>query len=434
MKITGFISGKASIMSDDLTGAMDSGMQLLRYGENPFVVMEQKYINEISQYTDILVVDTESRNLYPWQACIKVNEVMRMLCENGLKLVYKKVDSTLRGNIGNEIEAVLQDSIHDMVVFCPAIPMNGRIIKNGYHYLNNRLITDSDLAQDLFSPVNHAYIPDIICEQSRIKTSVIKLEDVRRGENHMCRIIKENYLEGCKVAVADAVDSRDLEHISFAVKSSNLKLLPCGSAGLFASLCTDTGTAPEKKIEKSNDENKKPVLTVSGSPAEVSKKQIKAAREYGIDVVKFDFASINKQEVMQRIEKFLLQGKDIIVDGAGSGKEKIRSLYNGDKSRLYDDSKRIQSILFEILNNAIKKVKLSGVLIAGGDTAVNICRKLEAKAIKITGEVEPLIPSGKIIGGRADGIEVVTKAGGFGKEDTLIKGIKYLKGELLYGR
>lgn len=93
---------------------------------------------------------------------------------------------------------------------------------------------------------------------------------------------------------------------------------------------------------------------------------------------------------------------------------------------------RIQEVLSGILKAITEKVKLSGVIIIGGDTAVNICRKFDVKGLKIIGEVEPFVPAGLMLGFAECDLPVVTKAGGFGSEDVIINAARYLSGEKHY--
>jgi len=57
----------------------------------------------------------------------------------------------------------------------------------------------------------------------------------------------------------------------------------------------------------------------------------------------------------------------------------------------------------------------------GGDTAFAAAEGLGAKGIEIKGQLEPYIPYGEWIGGVSPGLPVVTKAGGFGKENSLVE-------------
>ena len=87
----------------------------------------------------------------------------------------------------------------------------------------------------------------------------------------------------------------------------------------------------------------------------------------------------------------------------------------------------IPPALAEAVENIVSAHKLGGLFLSGGDIAVAVCRRLSVSAIRVHGEVEPGIPAGEAIGGQSDGTRVVTKAGGFGTADALVKSIMYLE-------
>ncbi len=71
------------------------------------------------------------------------------------------------------------------------------------------------------------------------------------------------------------------------------------------------------------------------------------------------------------------------------------------------------------LSAILRDARAGGIVLTGGDTALLVCRILEAKGIRLGREILPGIPWGRIIGGSADGTAVATKAGGFGEPEAL---------------
>ena len=60
------------------------------------------------------------------------------------------------------------------------------------------------------------------------------------------------------------------------------------------------------------------------------------------------------------------------------------------------------------------------LFLTGGDTADAVLTFAGGKGIRILGEVVTGVVEGTLIGGPLDGLPVVTKAGAFGGEDTLV--------------
>ncbi|SPE42145.1 conserved hypothetical protein [Candidatus Sulfopaludibacter sp. SbA3] len=61
------------------------------------------------------------------------------------------------------------------------------------------------------------------------------------------------------------------------------------------------------------------------------------------------------------------------------------------------------------------------LVLSGGDTAAAVCRLIGARRIDLCDEILPGIPWGILRCGRFDGVPVVTKSGGFGAPDALIR-------------
>jgi uncharacterized protein YgbK (DUF1537 family) len=68
----------------------------------------------------------------------------------------------------------------------------------------------------------------------------------------------------------------------------------------------------------------------------------------------------------------------------------------------------------------VERERWDMVGLVGGDGARAALNSLGASGIRIAGSLLEGIPAGVIVGGRADGLPVFTKAGGFGAEDALV--------------
>ena len=94
------------IIADDFTGALDTGVQFAAYGAATRVMVKDQ-VDFASCDAQVLVVDTETRHLPPEKAYQIVEELTRAACRAGIRYIYKKTDSALRGTIGAELAAVL---------------------------------------------------------------------------------------------------------------------------------------------------------------------------------------------------------------------------------------------------------------------------------------------------------------------------------------
>lgn len=436
---------RLGVIADDLTGAMDAGVQLLKKGIGARVLIDYEKGDEAVRDTDVVIVNTQSRNIDPQPAYIKVKESIGFLNRNEIEFIYKKVDSTLRGNIGKELDAVLDSSDKELVLLAPALPFNGRNTLGGYQYVNGVKLEETEFGSDPFSPVRHSYIPSIISRQSSRDVSTLDLETIRKGEKALAAEILRAYNQGCRIIVMDAVEDGDLEIIARAAQDLRIRALLCGSAGLFQHmpflLGRDEvdGELEEGRIvrpQKAGGSSRGPVVVLSGSPAAASKRQIEFAAEHlnnaGVINLAGDFQSglkINGVEEMRKIRERiegLLPGCDVlIIDAAGGDRKSLLRHYGGNVQLLHRDSNMLLDLLSGILSDILDKVEVKGLVMIGGDTAFQICKNLGVYGISILGEIEPYVPAGILMGGKLDGLPVVTKAGGFGSQTVLISAMGF---------
>ncbi|NLJ96452.1 MAG: four-carbon acid sugar kinase family protein, partial [Clostridiales bacterium] len=265
------------VLADDLTGSMDAGVQLHNDGYTVKIAVDPSSLDVVSENTDIIIINSESRNVPKMQASSKVQYCVQKLQEMGCDLIYKKVDSTLRGNIGIELEAVLNQLDVDCIILAPALPFNERTTVNGIHYVGGLRLQDTELAKDPFSPIYSSSIREIIRKQSSISSANLTIDIIRDSVAVTAKVMEEMINSGFKVIVCDAIDNGDLTCIAKASNRLSHSIVFCGSAGLFKYL-VDTGRInqptnfPKEQIQYSNQSDS--VLVLSGSPASISKKQI----------------------------------------------------------------------------------------------------------------------------------------------------------------
>lgn len=105
------------MIADDLTGACDAGVAFAP----AYVVLGDSWPGA----AEALVFSTASRNDTPAAAAEKVRRLRMRLPAS--RVLFKKIDSVMRGNVRAELEAM---EIAGAVV-CPAFPEQGRTVKNG---------------------------------------------------------------------------------------------------------------------------------------------------------------------------------------------------------------------------------------------------------------------------------------------------------------
>lgn len=127
---------KVIIVADDLTGASDTGVQFVKAGLKASVLFQPTF-EDMSRYKeeDVLIVDTDSRSMSSERAYNEVSQVVQPFLQGDSHLFFKKIDSTLRGNIGVELQALMDLGRFDAAVIAPAYPDANRSTAYGIHYV-----------------------------------------------------------------------------------------------------------------------------------------------------------------------------------------------------------------------------------------------------------------------------------------------------------
>jgi len=413
------------VIADDFTGACDVGIQFKKVGLETIVLTNAETYRKIKNF-DVTVIDTESRNDPPDVAYDKVREAVKALKNMGARLKYKKVDSTLRGNIGVELDAVIDELDLKAVIVSPAFPATNRLTLNGRQLVNGIPLEKTEFAKDAVNPVKDSHIPTLIKKQTRRKTELIDISKIREGIEPLKRRIQNLIKNGCEILVADAETEDDLRVIAKAALDS--KILPCGSAGLAQGVSYWLASNLAKRI-----------IVFSGSVNSVTLNQIQVAeKSEKIKVFKPHLSEVladwkkRKAEIDRLIEETkaaFADGKDVILTLAKSRDNvlKIQQIAKNLKTDNLKVAEKILSFIGEISSEITHKCKIVGLVLIGGDTAIKVMNAIGAYGIRVEEEFLPGIPFGKLLGGRLNGLPIITKAGGFGQEDTLMKAIEKLR-------
>lgn len=158
------------IIADDLTGACDSGIKFRNAGFETLVLTDVSEEDvQAAGRCAIVSINTNTRSALPEDARRRVEKLLRVMQKDKERLYYKKVDSVLRGNVADELEACLQQLEPDFALIAPAFPASGRRMKHG------RIYPVADQNPDL------AIDAEQIVSQTGRRCAQIPLETVARG-------------------------------------------------------------------------------------------------------------------------------------------------------------------------------------------------------------------------------------------------------------
>ncbi|MBR8659084.1 uncharacterized protein YgbK (DUF1537 family) [Brevibacillus aydinogluensis] len=430
---------KIGIIADDLTGASDSGVKFARMGLETRVLFDWKNAAAECVDADVAVMDTDSRSLPMSDAYARVRQAAQYLRELEFQHVYKKLDSTLRGNLGAEIDAVMDTISFDFAVVAPAYPKIGRVTRGGRHFLNGTPIDQTEMARDPKCPVSESDILKLIASQSKRKTGLVPLAVLREGEEAVRAQVDRLRQDGVDVMVFDAESDSDMQRIASIMSGYRARILWTGSAGLADALPVTLGLAGRLRPKVMIAPSGKPVLLVAGSISQTTQDQVRrVCEEPHVACVELNpLALLAGEDEQQRelkrcvheLEEAVQSGRNAAFYSLATSAHVKGAKALGEARGMTDTdiSNRIADALGTAAAAIAARHDLQGLILTGGDTAKAVCRHLGVSGIQLLDEIEPGIPLSRIVG--AHPLFVVTKAGAFGTRHTLLHALHVLKGD-----
>ncbi len=422
---------KMVIIADDLTGAADSAAACMRAGAEAIVWLDRTDGDDSTPETaSVLAIDANTRCLAPSQAAEVTARLVRRYGNAGAPadqtLLFKKVDSTLRGHLAVELGAALnarreQVSSGQRVValLAPAFPAQGRTTVHGRQMLKGKPLEDVDSWQgERVRPRSN--IADVLGEAGLL-CAIVELATIRSEprslEAAMTRLASE-----ADVIVCDAETEADLQAIAKSSRALGPGTVLAGSAGLARYILSDpefprTAGAPGRGHATALE--KGPTLFVVGSLSEASRQQARMlAAAPDIETFTHPQHSLLMNETTAwhdyagLVSKSLERGKDVLL--------------------MLDSTEQFTDTQIRLLTTSLAQMlhplaDHAGALVAtGGETARTVLQAWGVSHLRLLGEVEPGLPYSKTEGWTRD-ILVLTKAGGFGTRETLLHCREFLE-------
>ena len=394
-----------AIVADDLTGSGDTAVQFVRAGWNTRLSVEgaeAALAGPAADDVEVLAVTTQSRALPDGEAARVVRDNIVRLRQAGVTRLYKKVDSTLRGAFKAEIEAArLAWGDEAIAVICPAFPATGRTVEQGVLRVDGRPVTETSAATDPVTPVTESHIPTLLeCGHVAQQAGETPADFARR------------IAAAGPVVVVDGATEAELELLARAVAELGERAVPVGAGGLAVPLARVWAGAAQKA----------PVVVVVTSQHSASRAQAGALRQAGARVWSPTLEQLAGDAPWQAWQATLLAQCT-----ADSLQEGIVLLLAPEGRLPGLDSETVAQRLGGAAAALIRACNAAGVVATGGDGARQVLLALEARGIALVDEVMGGVPLGTLTGGPAEGLPVVTKAGGFGTEDVLVRAVRAIR-------
>ena len=430
---------KTIIIADDLTGALDTGVQFAAASLRTQVCVDAVIPAQEWERADtqVLCINAGSRHLPPKEAYCIVYDLCVQAKEHGASCVYKKTDSALRGNVGAELSAMRAALSLDSVPFVPSYPALGRVVSKGILYIDGIPAAQTALGHDPFDPLTSSCVHDLLQKTaSRDEASNIDVYDAK-SDADMKRI-------------GDALGRR----IFFSAGCGGFAQILAGKLSDHSDSCTGQTKPYEEDSPVSYKNNPKDpagnspagpagnspafptrgVLVICGSLHENSLAQVQmaASRGYPVHSLSVDLARNASGDVF----------RDVSGDVPGNGSFEtfsvtrqicdelctagISILATSDPeegpSHIHtvsaDLKTTVERSVASIAHSLCSSGKVNTLCVFGGDTLSCVMHALDIASIQVQRELLPGIVLGKArVQGRQ--LSIISKAGSFGSPDLI---------------
>lgn len=364
------------LLADDLTGACDLAACFARVNGPVAVAVDPNRSGQAG--TGLRVINTQSRLLAAQASRSLLYTVGTTLAQK--PLIFKKIDTALRGAVGAELEGLVEALGPRQVIVAPASPRIGRTTQGGLQYDNGRPIHQSPFAHDRASPVDSSDIAHIIRRTGRVECRILDAQT----DAELVKIV-EQALDGSKTVFVGSIGLAD----ALAARMTKIASLPA-----------------DMKISS------RPVI-LCGSRYETTQRQI----QYAVQHLNVNLIEMSSDDEMTSSVCDLNLDLPLIVRMAGPRNPAIPHA----PSRL--SSKFIEKVI-----RLLEACQPDGLGIIGGQTAYEFVRQMQIGRLVIHGRLSDVIPYGSIGDGAWAGYPVVTKGGSVGSADAVVRMIAFLTG------
>lgn len=408
---------KELIIADDFTGGLDTGVMFAEKGFATWMADDQRRLCECDEDC-VAVMDTETRHLKREDALENVRKIAEFARKQKIPILFKKTDSLLRGNIGAELEGMIQGSGRKLVVFVPAYPKMGRTINEGKLLIQGKLLTDTNYADDLISPVNKNRVKDIIRAQTTVPVREIGCLNGISG-----------VAANPEIYICDTVGEKDLRLIAEAVKPVADQVILAGCGG-FAKYVAEylTGLYIEQKKQVFYPKAECGEQTVfCGSVNERTQEQVKYAAEKGIFLYKLRPEEYLEEESLEKTGQHLVdlqrQKKTLLICTALKNEDiYCASVYAKRHGILQEELyERIACGLGRIAAICMQEADKREFSVVGGDTLYRTMDAAGYKTIQPVALLQEGAVLSKVYWKKGNTSFVVSKAGSFGSRVAIWK-------------
>lgn len=371
-----------AILADDLTSAGDGAAPFRQQGHDARILLSTPA--RVAQgAAGVIAVDLGTRVLDQEAAASRTWRAGRLFA--GSELLFKTVDSTLRGHVAAEVRAAWSGSRRQAVIVAPAFPAEGRATVAGVQHVRGVPVDESDYARDPVHPVRCSNLTTLFPD-------AVLREPERAAE-------LPTLIDNGDLIVYSAADDGDLDRLVAAVPRLD-DVLWVGSPGLAAALARRCGRAARSNAALPTPARR--TLIVVGSTNPATRRQL-AKLHTRMDV----------QGVTVSVDP------DATVATLRGLTAPFLTLQTPDERHTPQTAQLLALSQAAVVQALTEDHTVDALIITGGETATTVLQPLGATGIDLLDEPEPGVVRGSLIGRIP--LPVLIKAGGFGDDATLLR-------------
>lgn len=418
------------VVADDLTGANSTAAGFSKGGLRAVTVGSKRspsFSLDVLGGFDVVVVNTDTRHASEAVAAEAVSRVIREAWP--VALVSKRMDTTLRGNVGVEAQAALRTvakaSGHRVAGLClPAHPLAGRVTVNGSQLLHGRHLENTELNRDPRSPVHTSRVDRVLAHGTRLHTVNVGLAVVASDNGMVGDALRAALDDGADVVIGDSLTEQHLMRLAeaavyLAAEDGDLVWVALDSGPGSVALARAMGLYDVSRAA--------PLLAISGSATSLTRAQL---RRLSVDRRVVSVSPIPARAgrpvpdvpataavVVKAVEA--AAGADVVLLATAREEEDVIVLEPGEGAAL-------ASAMGDIARRVLDECVVDGLFTTGGDVTSATLERLHGQGLEVTDEVVPLAVSGVVVGGPWSGLPLVTKGGLVGDVDTTLDCLNHL--------
>jgi uncharacterized protein YgbK (DUF1537 family) len=323
-------------------------------------------------------------------------------------------DSTEAGNIGQSIDAAMDESGAEITVALPALPINQRTTYMGYHFVARQLLSDSPMRNHPLNPMTNPNLVAHLQRQTKRRVGLVPFPDIQEGPVRVQNRLRALKAEGVGVAVLDCTSDRDLDILSQAIGDLHLVT---GSSALGMRLPLSwRDTAPEP-LSVPSDSTSKGFLVAAGSYSEATRRQNEWLARNGATAITLDALELAGGAELEIPAESLAALRDdrACLLQLSRNREEVHGLFRGQGKTEIEAGERIAAGFARMVGRIVCAAPPKGLVLAGGETASTIARALGLRALQVGTNIEPGVPLCVSISGSP--MPIVFKSGNFGSDD-----------------